>query len=307
MGAVLLRAVSFSLIFIFGILFRSSGFVSANAVDTVKKLAFYLTIPSAIITSFSKVTEIEGKMVAVVGIGILVNVLLIAVGAFLTRGQSGDKRALYMVSLPAYGLGTFTIPFVQSFLPPIAAVTANIFDVGNSIMCVGVTPAFTAEYLSGEKNGFNVKAFAKRLCSSAPLITYIVMYFLTTIHIRVPEAFLALIQPMANSNAFMCMMMLGLLFRMELKREYLGEIAKLVLLRNLFSAIFALVFYFCLPFDLYIRQALVLLVFSPAAATAPAFVGICGGDEGLASAANGASIILGIAVLTMLLGIMGFH
>lgn len=301
---VLLRAASMTLVFALGMLLRSAGIVPQQASETVKKLALFLTIPASIIHNFSMAGAIDGGMVLVVVLGMLTNVLLILLGMFLSRGKIQAERAFYMVCLPSYSLGTFTIPFVQSFLPAASAVTASIFDVGNSLMCVGITPAFTAEYLSAHTEGFSLKTFFRRLCSSPPLVAYVIMYTLTSVHLRMPTAVLTLLQPMANANAFMCMMMLGLQFRLELKKEYLSALAKLLVMRNACSALFALFFYFALPFERSVRQTLVLLVFSPIAATAPAFAGLCGGDEGKASAANGISILLSILILVTLLSVM---
>ena len=77
----------------------------------------------------------------------------------------------------------------------------------------------------------------------------------------------------------------------KFKKEYMGEIFKLIGIRHIFAAICAVIFYFVLPFDLVIRQTLVLLCFAPMSAVAPAYTGMCGGDEGMASCANSVSIL----------------
>ena len=53
-------------------------------------------------------------------------------------------------------------------------------------------------------------------------------------------------------------------------KEYMGEIVKLVVIRHIFAAVCAVFFFFVLPFDLVIRQTLVLLCFAPMSAVAPA-------------------------------------
>ena len=69
-------------------------------------------------------------------------------------------------------------------------------------------------------------------------------------------------------------------------------------------AVLALVFYFLLPFRLEVRQALVILVFSPIASAAPAFTGELKSDVGLASALNSMSIICSIVIIVVLLLVM---
>ena len=108
---------------------------------------------------------------------------------------------------------------------------------------------------------------------------------------------------MAKANTFVAMLMLGLLFHIEFKKEYMGEIFKLIGIRHIFAAVCAVIFYFVLPFDLVIRQTLVLLCFAPMSAVAPAYTGMCGGDEGMASCANSVSILCSLVVITALLAV----
>ena len=169
------------------------------------------------------------------------------------------------------------------------------------------TYAFVAEYTSENRRGLNLKSFVKRLISSPPLVTYVVMFTLSVMGLQLPDAVLTLVNPMASANTFIAMLMLGLLFHLELKKEYIKEIIRLLGLRHIFAAVCALIFYFLLPFDLVIRQTLALLCFAPMSAVSPAYTGMCGGDEGLASCANSISILFSLVTITILLGIMGLN
>ena len=55
------------------------------------------------------------------------------------------------------------------------------------------------------------------------------------------------------------------------------------------------------------KETLVLLCFAPMSAVAPAYTGMCGGDEGMASCANSVSILCSLVVITALLAIMGLY
>ena len=304
---VLLRAVSFTLVIIIGIGMRSSGLVSPDTGAAVKKFLIYVTLPAAIITNFSAISDMGTEMILVAMLGILTNLIMIAVGAWITRKKSKGEQALYMLCLPAYNIGAFCLPFVQSFLPALGSVTACMYDVGNSVMCTGGTYAFVAEYTSEKKKGIDFRSFGKRLITSPPLVTYVVMFVLSVIHFDMPQVVLTLIDPMAKANTFVAMLMLGLLFHLELKREYIMEIVKLIGLRHVFAVICALAFYYLLPFDLIIRQTLALTCFAPMSAVAPAYTGMCGGDEGMASCANSVSILCSLITITLLLAFMGLY
>ena len=68
--------------------------------------------------------------------------------------------------------------------------------------------------------------------------------------------------------------------------------------------ILALCWYFLLPFELEVRQALVILMFSPVASAIPAFTAELKGDVGLSSAINSLSILLSIFFIVTLLVVM---
>lgn len=308
MFSVLLRAFSFTLVIIIGIVMKATGLVPQDAGASVKKFLIYVTLPCAIITNFAAIEDMGFEMLIIAGLGIVVNVIMIAVGAIITRKKSKGEQALNMLCLPAYNIGAFCLPFVQSFLPAMGSVTACMFDVGNSIMCTGGTYAFVAEYVSeNKKKGIDFASFAKRLITSPPLVAYVVMFILSVARFEVPQTVLTLIEPMAKANTFVAMLMLGLLFHIEFKKEYMGEIVKLVVLRHIFAVICAVIFYFALPFDIVIRQALVLLCFAPMSAVAPAYTGMCGGDEGMASCANSVTILCSLVTITALLAFMGLY
>ena len=292
MFSVLMRAFSFTLIIIIGIVMKSTGFVPKDAGASVKKFLIYVTLPASIITNFSAIEDMGFNMLIIAALGILLNVIMIAVGALITCRKSKGEQALNMLCLPAFNIGAFCLPFVQSFLPAMGSVTACMFDVGNSIMCTGGTYAFVAEYTAA---------------SGPPLVAYVVMFILAVANIDTPPVILTLIEPMAKANTFVAMLMLGLLFHIEFKKEYMGEIFKLIGIRHIFAAVCAVIFYFVLPFDLVIRQTLVLLCFAPMSAVAPAYTGMCGGDEGMASCANSVSILCSLVVITALLAIMGLY
>lgn len=305
MFPVLLRAFSFGLIIFVGFILKSSGMVPGDSGEAAKKILINITLPCAIITNFAAIEEMSMAMVAVAGIGLLLNAIMLVVGVLVSRGRKKKDQVLSIMCMPGYNIGAFSLPFVQSFLPAAGTVAACMMDVGNSTMCTGITYAFAAEYTSEEHHGFDIAAFVKRLLRSAPFVTYLAMFAVTLLGITVPDALLTLIEPAAKANSFMAMLMLGLLFHVELNPKYFRRIAETLLVRNAFAAIFAALIYFLIPFDLVIRRALVLLCFAPISAVAPAYTGLCGGDEGMASCINSISIVCSLVVITALLGLLG--
>ena len=100
MAAVLLRAFSFFLIILVGILLRKSGFLPEQAGDTAKKLVIYVTLPCAIILNFSRTQEVSPLMLLITLMGLLSNILMLAAGVLLTRRRDRRDRVLYMFCPP---------------------------------------------------------------------------------------------------------------------------------------------------------------------------------------------------------------
>ncbi|MFC0265521.1 AEC family transporter [Alloscardovia macacae] len=315
MTHVLLNAAAFILVIIIGRFLAARRLLPANAGETLKSIVMNITLPAAIIMNFSKTgSSSGGVMLSLAALGLLVNVIMVGVGMALTRRRSSADEALYMLSLPAMNIGAFCIPFIQSFLPALGTVAASMFDVGNSIACTGGTYAFTSEYVRRSGNSsssflssINWRMFGRRLVTSTPLMTYIIMFALTTGGVHLPSEVFTLIAPLSVANPCIALLMIGVMIRIEFKREYMKDVAVILGLRHLFSVALALVCYFVLPFDLVIRQALVLVAFAPLSVIAPAYVGMCDGDEGKASAINSFSIILSVAEITGLLVVMGLN
>ena len=98
--------------------------------------------------------------------------------------------------------------------------------------------------------------------------------------------------------------MIGVGFKLSGDRSQIGSIVRVLGVRYMIAALVAIGCYFLLPFSLEVRQALVILAFSPIASAAPAFTGDMKGDVGLSSAINSISIICSIVIIVTLLVVM---
>ena len=93
-------------------------------------------------------------------------------------------------------------------------------------------------------------------------------------------------------------------FKLEGDRSQIRTIVRMLSIRYGVAAVLALIFYFVLPFELEIRQALVILAFSPIGSAVPGFTGEMKGDVGLSSALNSLAIVISIIITVILLSAM---
>jgi predicted permease len=108
-----------------------------------------------------------------------------------------------------------------------------------------------------------------------------------------------------GANSFMAMFMIGVGFKLALgDRGQMGKVLRILSVRYGVGAVLALIFYFVLPFQLEVRQALVILAFSPIGSAVPPFTAELDGDVGLSSAINSLAIVISICIYVVLLSVM---
>ena len=228
-----------------------------------------------------------------------------AFGAYLvtfaiTPRTKREDRTFYLLNGCGFNLGCFALPFVQAIFSPTMAVATCLYDAGNAFMMAGGSYALTGLIAGGSRIQHPVRFVAKRLFSSLPFDTYLLIIVLSVAGARLPSELVAFTEPIANANSFLAMFMLGLMMSFSISHERMAKVARLVGLREAFSAVLTCVVWLALPVDNVMRALLTLLVWSPASALAPMYTQMSGGDGGLAGFANALTIILGVIAATLI-------
>ena len=274
---ILSRAGSFIAIIVLGFVLKKIGVFREEDFGVLSKVCIRITLPAAIITSFAG-KEIDPSLLLLLFLGIGCGVLYICLGFLLNRKNSREQKAFEILNLPGYNIGCFSMPFAQSFLGPMGVIATSLFDSGNAFICLGGAFGVASSVKDGK--GFDFKRVFKALSKSVPFLTYLLMVILNLLRIKVPGPVVECASIIGGANSFMAMFMIGVGFKL------------------------ALIFYFVLPFPLEVRQALVILAFSPIGTAVPPFTGELGGDVGLSSAINSMAIVISISIYVVLLSVM---
>lgn len=298
---ILMRAGSFVAVILLGYFLKKIGFFKQEDFTILSRITIRITLPAAIITSFAG-KQIDMALLSLVLLAIGCGLLYMAMGFFLNRKKNREEQAFAILNLPGYNIGTFVIPFAQSFLGPMGVVATSLFDTGNAVICLG--GAFSVASMVKDGSGFSVKRIGKALARSVPFVTYVLMLLLNLVHLPVPGFVLSCAGIIANASAFMAMLMIGVGFKLEGDRSQIRTIVRMLSIRYGIATVLALIFYFVLPFELEIRQALVILAFSPIGSAVPGFTGEMKGDVGLSSALNSLAIVISIIITVILLSAM---
>lgn len=300
---ILVKSSSFVAIIILAYLLKRFGLFSPQDYKIVTKLVLNVTLPCGVITSFASYQPDLSLLICTL-IGFLMNWLLLGIAFAISRKSSLSSRALWLNCCPGYNIGTFALPFVQSFLSPAGVVACCLFDAGSATMCSGGTYALSCSIL-GNNGSFSLKQIGGKLIRSVPFVSYVVMLVITILGIAIPQGLVSFIRPVANANAFLAMFMIGLMFDTKVEKSKFREVATILAIRTGLAVAAAMACLFLLPLELPIRQALAITLFAPVSVTSTAYSEKVGADPAEAGCLNSLSIPISIAGMVTLLVIFG--
>ena len=298
---ILLKAGCYISIIILGFVLRQIGFFDEHAFPVLSKTVVRVTLPAVLIVG-SAGREIDLNLLSIVLLGLGGGVIYMVLGYVLNIRRGKNQQAFDILNIPGYNIGAFALPFTQSFLGPMGVLTASLFDVGNAFVCLGGAYGVAAAVKEGGR--FNPKRVLKALAVSVPFLAHIFTVILNLCHVDLPGPVLDLAGIIANANVFLAMLMIGVGFRLDLDFSRLGTIARILAVRYGVATVLALIFFFLLPFQLEIRQALVILAFAPIGTAVPGFTAELKEDVGLSCTINSLAIVISIVIIVTLLLIM---
>ena len=286
MDALLIKTGGLLLIVALGYLLKRRGVFQQGDARLLSRIIVNLTLPGALLSSFSAFRLVP-SLLAVLAAAAAANVLLLAVSALVTRGRPGPVRALYLLNAPSYNIGTFVLPFVQSFLPPDMLLAVSMFDAGNSPFNCGGAYALTAALTGGER--LTVRSVLGIL-------------LLGLLGLRLPQTVYTVAGMFGQANAFLAMLMIGLLLEPRIPQESRSDVLRVVLLRYGFGLAASAVCWM-LPLPAGIRQVLALSLLAPVPSVSLAYCERCGCDSGAVGAIHSLCIPISLA-FTLLVCLM---
>lgn len=301
MTEILINAGCFVAVILLGIILRRIGFFKEGDFRVLSQIALKITLPAAVVVSFSQ-AQLDSSLLLISLLGLGCGAVYILVAFLINLRTNREQRAFDVLNLPGYNIGLFAMPFISGFLGPMGVVTTSLFDTGNAVVCLGGAYGIADGIKSGSR--FSVWRVVKALLTSVPFLAYVIMIVLRLLQLQLPGPVLQFAGVIKNASTFVAMLMIGVGFRISVNKQQIGQILKIVLLRYAVAACLALVFWHFLPFALEVRQALVLLAFSPIGAATPAFTGQLKSDVGLSSAINSICIVCSIVIMTVLLTVL---
>ena len=324
--SAILTPVGLLLIILAGYLFKRFGLFGPKDYRVLQTAEFNIVLPGAIVYSFA--TNPHDISLLLISVFAFLFAFIPVVFIFLaTRKRNVTDRAFLMLNGAGFNLGCFSFPVVQSFWGAGAVVPAAMFDIGNCVMVAAGTNVMTqtllhiqpGKTLDEQYQGHApvlpytkpkdrdarrlarhalLRNVAKGFFGSIPFDTYLVMIVLMLANVKIPAVVATFVEPLANANSFVAMLMVGMLMDLPAGRDDVMKLLKIIGLRLPFGLLSAVCAWFVLPFGANVREAVVMCCLAPIAVFSTLFTDEVLGNAKLAGFSLSVSAIIGLVMMT---------
>lgn len=302
MASVLMECFYFVLTIAVGFFLKRAGIFKKTDGDVLSKVIVYITLPCAVLSGANAVA-ISPLTLLLIGLAIACNLLLAGLG-YLASGRKDPKtRAAYMINGAGYNVGSVALPFVQTFFPGAGVSYLCMFDAGNAVMGLGGIYSIAASVASGEKR-LDLKRLVGTLSRSVCFDTYMAIFILSLFHLELPAVVRGAASMMGKGNAFLTMLMVGIMLEVKIPRDEVRDVCVVLGLRVCVNLALGCLIYVFLPIPLLARKVLLIILACPPASVAVVFTKMCGYKKDMpavvSSAALGVSLveIMGVLLVT---------
>lgn len=299
MNEIFTKSITYLLLIICGYYLKKTKVLHSKDFHVLSTISINLTLPCVLISMF-ETFYISFDWIYCILLGLVINVILIFAGLFFTRYRSRNTQALFMLNTSSFNIGGFVLPFFNGIYPPSSIFYASMFDVGNAIMCTGLTYACAASRLDTSSE-FQFKDFFKRIFSSIPFVTYLVMITLTLVNIKLPSELFQVTGIIGNANIVLVMMMLGLMVELKIGKDDIKDVILHIFIRYSILIVCAILIYYFFPASLIGKQILILSIFAPISSIMPAFSAKLKCKTSVYAAINSLSMPISIILLSTLM------
>lgn len=297
MGVVLLKSAILLFIIALGFGLKQVGVFHRSDSRVLTAVMIYVTLPGVLINAMRDF-ELDPSMALFVFLGCATNIILTVAGWALGRRESPKVRAMYMLTLSCFNIGSFAAAFVSSVFPALM-LPVIVFDMGNALMNNGTVYSFAAAQLHPEQR-FSVRAMLKTLFTTFVFDMYLVILAVSLLHIRLPDAVYELTTTLANANAVAVMLLLGVLFEVKLTREARRQVATIICGRTVCSVLLAALMLLLLPLSFDLKRVAAMMVCTPISGMSTVFCGKLECDPDVYGTAASLSIPVSLVMMTVL-------
>lgn len=228
-----------------GYLLKRINFIKYADSQVLSTLVLNVTLPSLVIVNLNSANlDLSFSILPIMMLiyGILAKVIMVA----LFRKYDNHVKGSVGMMAASLNIGLFAYPLVETIWPKNGMIYFGMADIGGAIIMFGVT-YFVGSYYSEGSDQFNFKFLGKKLISSVPLVTYIVMFILNMANIHLPKASIDFFTIISKANMPLSMILLGIMLSFRIEKQFLPIAVKYLIVHYGLGCIAGLLVHFFLP------------------------------------------------------------
>ncbi|TBW89273.1 AEC family transporter [Staphylococcus hominis] len=228
-----------------GYLLKRINFIKSADSQVLSTLVLNVTLPSLVIVNLNSANlDLSFSILPIMMLiyGILAKVIMVA----LFRKYDNHVKGSVGMMAASLNIGLFAYPLVETIWPENGMIYFGMADIGGAIIMFGVT-YFVGSYYSESSDQFNFKFLGKKLISSVPLVTYIVMFILNMANIHLPKASIDFFTIISKANMPLSMILLGIMLSFRIEKQFLPIAVKYLIVHYGLGCIAGLLVHFFLP------------------------------------------------------------
>ncbi len=301
MTAVILKALAYLFLIAMGYCLKRAGKFRLQDKDALGIILMYITLPCAFVANFRNF-HMSYALILFFLFGLVLNAALVWLGKHAAKRGTSEDRAEYMLQISGQNIGAFTTPFVGTVMDPYGTVVTSIYDIGHSIVSIGlVYPLAKREVMQEDSRRRDQLVFIlKKLFTNVPFDTYLFMLLISLAGIRLPSVVSDTAQLLGAPSIILTMIMIGIAFEPQVGGKDLYHVLRILLLRYGIALLLVLVLR-SLPFlNAVEAKALCYCVCAPATSISPAYASLCGCDAKVYGAVSSLSIVISLLMFLVL-------
>ena len=228
-----------------GYLLKRINFIKSADSQVLSTLVLNVTLPSLVIVNLNSANlDLSFSILPIMMLiyGILAKVIMVA----LFRKYDNHVKGSVGMMAASLNIGLFAYPLVETIWHKNGMIYFGMADIGGAIIMFGVT-YFVGSYYSEGSDQFNFKFLGKKLISSVPLVTYIVMFILNMANIHLPKASIDFFTIISKANMPLSMILLGIMLSFRIEKQFLPIAVKYLIVHYGLGCIAGLLVHFFLP------------------------------------------------------------
>lgn len=301
MISILSKTATFLIIILLGFALKRKGVLKKEDAQVVSQLIVNLTLPCMILSS---TTDIQVNHITLILIAFAIGINLFTFYFGIATSRKEPSRMMQSVAglnISGFNIGNYAIPFVSSFFAGSAVGYICMFDIGNSLCGFGLIYFLSCVHLNSDSH-FDMGELRRKLLGSVPFLTYLLVFILSLLRLRLPDFILSPVSVIGSANTFLSMILIGLLLELPISLRELKNAGGIIGRRLMAQALCALIL-LVLPVPAEVKVIMLFCIFTPVTSVTPVYcikVGYDGPIPAIVSTVTMMSSILIYVVLLLL-------